>query len=132
MATVHIHSGERRSEPRNRIASPALIDEIVEVLQEFGGSGHRDLVIFRVAARRGMAEVTDRLKRDLLNAFDAHCAAAEGSDLLLWLPFGEGSRRWALTTGARQVTDARQQTGMVAATGVEQVAADLVASSALG
>ncbi|HLK26210.1 MAG TPA: hypothetical protein VKT30_16255 [Caulobacteraceae bacterium] len=103
---------ERRSEPRTSAPSTELIEEIVEVLNEFGGSGHRDSVILRVAARRGLDDVPDRLRRDLLNAFDAHCARSTGDELLLWLPFGEGSRRWALTASARDLTLARQRTGM--------------------
>ena len=114
MANVRKPLIERRSEPRTTILSTALIEEIVEVLTEFGGSSHRDFVILRVAARRGLPEVPDRLRRDLLNAFDLHCARAIGDELLLWLPFGEGSRRWALTSSGRDAVHARQRTGMVA------------------
>jgi hypothetical protein len=105
---------ERRSEPRTTVLSTALIEEIVEVLTEFGGSGHRDSVIIRVAARRGLDEVPDRLRRDLLNAFDLHCARAVGEELLLWLPFGEGSRRWALAPAGRDFVHERQRAGMAA------------------
>jgi hypothetical protein len=132
MATLHSRLGERRSEPRPRTPSPGLIDEIIEVLNEFGGSAHRDVVIVRLAARRGLTEVSERLRRDLLNAFDAHQAACERHELLLWLPFGDGSRRWALTSPARQIADQRQRAGMVSAPFVEPVAIDMAASAVLG
>ena len=103
---------ERRSEPRTTVLSTALIEEIVEVLTEFGGSAHRDSVILRVAARRGMDEVPERFRRDLLNAFDLHCARCVGEELLLWLPFGEGSRRWALAPAGSNLARSRQEAGM--------------------
>ncbi len=112
MANLRKRFVERRSEPRTTVLSTALIEEIVEVLTEFGGSAHRDSVILRVAARRGMDDVPDRLRRDLLNAFDLHCARCVGSELLLWLPFGEGSRRWALSANGRDVVHARQRAGI--------------------
>jgi len=112
---------ERRSEPRTTVLSMALIEEMVEVLTEFGGSAHRDSVILRVAARRGLDEVPDRLRRDLLNAFDLHRARAVGSELLVWLPFGEESRRWALTSSARELAHARQRSGMADEDAIEMV-----------
>jgi len=112
---------ERRSEPRTTVLSMALIEEMVEVLTEFGGSAHRDSVILRVAARRGLDEVPDRLRRDLLNAFDLHRARAVGSELLVWLPFGEESRRWALTSSARELDHARQRSGMADEDAIEMV-----------
>jgi hypothetical protein len=119
---------ERRSEARTTILQTGLIDEIVVVLLEFGGSAHRDSVIIRVAARRGLDEVPDRLRRDLLNAFDLHRAGAGEPECLLWLPFGDGSRRWALTPEAVQVVAARQRAGgMAAESNVEFAHAEVAA-----
>jgi hypothetical protein len=120
---------ERRSEVRPTILQTGLIDEIVVVLLEFGGSAHRDSVIVRVAARRGLDEVPDRLRRDLLNAFDLHRAGAGDPERLLWLPFGDGSRRWALTPEAFQVVAARQRAaGMAAESSVEFAPVQLAAA----
>jgi len=119
---------ERRSEPRTTILQTGLIDEIVEVLLEFGGSAHRDSVIIRIAARRGLNEVPDRLRRDLLNAFDLYRAGAGEPERLLWLPFGDGSRRWALTPEAFLVVAARQRAaGMAAELSVELAPAQAAA-----
>lgn len=119
---------ERRSEVRTTILQTELIDEIVVVLLEFGGSAHRDFVIIRVAARRGLNEVPDRLRRDLLNAFDLYRAGAGEPERLLWLPFGDGSRRWALTPEAFQVVAARQRAaGMAAELSVELAPAQVAA-----
>jgi hypothetical protein len=121
---------ERRSEPRTTILQTGLIDEIVEVLMEFGGSAHRDSVILRVAARRGLVEAPDRLRRDLLNAFDLCCAGAGEAERRVWLPFGEGSRRWALTPEAHDVGAARLRVGMAPEAEVEDDApVQLVASA---
>jgi len=122
---------ERRSEPRTTILQTGLIDEIVAVLMEFGGSAHRDSIILRVAARRGLAEVPERLRRDLMNAFDLYCAGAGDRERLLWLPFGEGSRRWALTPEAFQLAVARQSAGMAVDSIVERIPAQM-ASGTLG
>jgi hypothetical protein len=89
--------GRRDSEPARR-----AIEEIAEALLEMGGSAHRDVVIDRVAIRRGQLSVSEGLRRELVSAFDRHCAAAagEGGSALFHLPFGEGSRRWSLTRDA--------------------------------
>jgi hypothetical protein len=91
--------GVRRtdSEPAKR-----AIDEIAEALLEMGGSAHRDVVIDRVAIRRGQMSVSEGLRMELVSAFDRHCAAAagEGGSALFHLPFGEDSRRWSLTRDA--------------------------------
>jgi hypothetical protein len=121
---------ERRSEPRATILQTGLIDEIVEVLMEFGGSAHRDSVILRVAARRGLAEAPDRLRRDLMNAFDLDCAGAGEAESRVWLPFGEGSRRWAMTPVALDVGAPRLRVGMAPEPDVEPVPIQLVASAA--
>jgi hypothetical protein len=119
---------ERRSEPRTTILQTGLIDEIVEVLMEFGGSAHRDSVILRVASRRGLAEVPDRLRRDLMNAFDLDCAGAGELESRVCLPFGEGSRRWAMTPVALDVGSIRLRVGMAADVPVEPIPIHLVAS----
>jgi hypothetical protein len=123
---------ERRSEPRTTILQTGLIDEIVEVLVEFAGSAHRDSVILRVAARRGLVEAPDRLRRDLLNAFDLACAGAGAGEpeRRVWLPFGEGSRRWALTPEAHDFGSARLRVGMAAEVEVEDAPTQLVSSAA--
>jgi hypothetical protein len=119
---------ERRSEPRTTILQTGLIDEMVMALLAIGGSAHRDSVIVRVAARRGLPAVPDRLRRDLLNAFDLHRARTGQPERLLWLPFGEGSRRWALTPEAIEVVAARQRAaGMAAESNVELAPAQVAA-----
>jgi hypothetical protein len=81
-----------------------LVDEMVEVLHEMGGSAHRESVIERVAVRQGADRASDRLRRDLMEAFDLHRTGADGCGkrIRLRLPFGEGSHRWALTLDAAQ------------------------------
>jgi hypothetical protein len=125
MAMLQNAGAKRRA--RIRTASPfdGMIDEIVEALLEIGGSAHRDTVIERVAVRRGADRVPDGLARDLVEAFDLHSASGEGP-ARLHLPFGEGSRRWALTSDALQLGDDRQRYGM-APTG--ELAASLAAAS---
>jgi len=79
-----------------------MVAEIADVLLMLGGSAHRDLVIDRVALRRGGHAASDALRRELVDAFDLHRerAVLEGRPSLLHLPFGEQTRRWALTSDA--------------------------------
>jgi hypothetical protein len=132
MPIRHKPAVERRSEQRPTVLRTDLIDEVVAVLIEFGGSAHRDSIILRVASRRGLDEVPDRLRRDLLNAFDLHCAGAGDPERMLWLPFGEGSRRWALTPEAFQIVAARQRSGMAAEENVEFIPTLAAATGTLG
>ena len=76
-----------------------LVAEIVEVLLIYGGSAHRNLVAERIAMRRTREQMSDGLRREIFEAFDAHCegAAKASQPALVFLPFGEGSHRWALT-----------------------------------
>jgi hypothetical protein len=87
-----------------------LVEEIMDALLEMGGSAHRDAVIDRVAVHRGALSASDGLKRELLEAFEAHCGckSAKRDQALLHLPFGDGSRRWALTPHGRQFAHDRQ------------------------
>jgi hypothetical protein len=88
-----------------------LVEEIMDALFELGGSAHRDAVIDRVAVHRGALSASDGLKRELLEAFEAHCGCTrtKRDRALLHLPFGDGSRRWALTPDGRQCVHSRQQ-----------------------
>lgn len=75
-----------------------LVGEIVDALLALGGAAHRDAVIRHVALARGAPFASDALARELASAFEARLAATPaGASSLLALPFGEGSRRWALT-----------------------------------
>lgn len=80
-----------------------LIAEIVEILLVYGGSAHRNLVAERIAMRRTDTAISDGLKDQVFEAFDAHCvgAARTGLPSLIFLPFGEASHRWALTPDAQ-------------------------------
>jgi len=79
-----------------------LVGEIADALLEVGGAAHRDIVIDRVAYRRGGHAASEGLRRELLEAFNLHCdrARCEGRRPLIYLPFGEETRRWSLTTDA--------------------------------
>jgi len=79
-----------------------MVAEIADVLLTLGGSAHRDIVIDRVAIRRGGHAASDALRQELVGAFDLHRerAVLEGRPSLLHLPFGEQTRRWALTPDA--------------------------------
>jgi len=91
-------SGESAVE-RGPLVNP-YIGAITEALLEMGGAAHRDLVITWVAERLERPQVTERLRRDLIDAFIGHCdyAAAAGVKGLFYRPPGEDFRRWALTT----------------------------------
>ena len=85
-----------------------LVAEIAEILMALGGSAHRNLVAERIAIRRSRQDASDGLRRDIFEAFDAHCdgAARAGLPSLVHLPFGAGSHRWALTLEAQGVLQA--------------------------
>ncbi len=78
-----------------------LAAEIAETLFQLGGAAHQDQVIdIMLADRRVRGAVADqRLRLDIAEAFDAYCDVggygAHGPPLFT-LPFGKGSRRWAL------------------------------------
>lgn len=80
-----------------------LVAEIVEILLVYGGSAHRNLVAERIAMRRTEERISDGLRREIFEAFDAHRegAARTGQPSLVFLPFGGGSHRWALTPDAQ-------------------------------
>jgi hypothetical protein len=88
----------RRAKIGKSAQSNALVREIVDVLLELGGSAHRDLVIDRIALRRGGARASDGLTLEVVAAFEHHRARASGEHptAVLFLPFGEGSRRWGV------------------------------------
>ncbi|MES2342400.1 MAG: hypothetical protein V4597_12025 [Pseudomonadota bacterium] len=84
-----------------------LVAEIVEILLVYGGSAHRNLVAERIAMRRTQERISDGLRREIFEAFDAHRegAARTGQPSLVFLPFGGGSHRWALTPDAQSVLE---------------------------
>jgi hypothetical protein len=118
MAMFHDGGSARGVQAKKATLFNTLIDEIVEVLLEIGGAAHRDTVIERIAARRGADRASDSLKRDLLEAFELHRIGVigEGKRILLHLPFGEGSRRWALSPDAAQRALDRLRRGMAGET----------------
>lgn len=79
-------------------ARDLLISEIVDALYSLGGQAHRDVVVNCIAAVRRTAEMEPPhdLAQRLIAAFDDYLAAPP-SPSLLTLPFGPGSRRWALS-----------------------------------
>ena len=104
-------AGARRPDGVNEPAGQSAVAEIAEALFELGGSAHREVVIDRIAIRRGHPGVSDSLRAELVAAFDRHrlAAAREDGPALLHLPFGEGSRRWSLTREALQGASAAQE-----------------------
>lgn len=82
-----------------------LVAEIAEVLMMLGGSAHRNVVAERIALRRSRQDISEGLRRDIFQAFEAHCAGAARAGLpsLVHLPFGAGSHRWALTLDAQML-----------------------------
>lgn len=90
---------EGASARRARVSVDPVIVEITEVLYEMGGSAHQEAVIDRIAIRRGQRRISEALRAEILAAFEAHRALARRrrKPALLYLPFGEGSRRWGLT-----------------------------------
>ena len=84
-----------RAQPRLRIRD-RVVAEIVETLMETAGAAHQDVVIQRIAVRRGQP-ATDHLAQEVVGRFEAHLKARrrQGSPLMK-KAFGEGSRRWML------------------------------------
>jgi hypothetical protein len=80
--------------------STSLVRLIVAVLLEMGGSAHRDAVIDRIALRQGAARASESLTQDVVCAFERHRARARRRKEapLVYLPFGEGSRRWGVVS----------------------------------
>jgi hypothetical protein len=85
--------GRPKARPRIR---DRVVAEIVETLMETAGAAHQDVVIQRIASRRG-EPATDHLAQEVVGRFEAHLKARrrQGSPLLR-KAFGEGSRRWML------------------------------------
>ena len=82
-------------------AEPAtpLVLEIMDALHDLGGQGHRDVVCNYIVANRANAGVRppNTFIDDLFAAFDEHLAAQPPGARMVHLPFGSGSRRWALS-----------------------------------
>ncbi|HLI67951.1 MAG TPA: hypothetical protein VKU90_16420 [Caulobacteraceae bacterium] len=87
----------------------AMVDEIIEVLVEFGGSAHRDAVIDRMAVRRGANVASELLRRDALTAFELNLEGRDGRKALVRLPFGEGSHRWGLVADPWDIANPPEQ-----------------------
>ena len=81
------------------VAPKPLVSEIMDALHDLGGQAHRDLVFSYIAANR--SNTGERPPHDffddLLAAFDDHLESGPPRTRLLGLPFGPGSRRWALS-----------------------------------
>ena len=76
-----------------------LMAEIVDALMALGGAAHRDVVLRGVAGRRSIRSVSDGFRREIFETAAIHMRRAEEVHKapLIYLPFGAGSRRWALT-----------------------------------
>lgn len=85
--------GRPKARPRIR---DRVVAEIVETLMETAGAAHQDVVIQRIASRRG-EPATANLAQEVVGRFEAHLKARrrQGSPLVR-KAFGEGSRRWML------------------------------------
>lgn len=93
--------------------------EIVEALLFLGGGAHRDLVIQRVAAARteNPGPPSDALRAEIQIAFDNRLMldrASAGRPALFDLPFGAGSRRWALAREAAAFLRQNRNSGAIA------------------
>lgn len=87
---------------RRRWSSPApkpLVAEIMDALHDLGGQAHRDLVLNYIAANRANSGIRPpaTFSEDLIAAFGDHLASHPAGARLVTLPFGAGSRRWALS-----------------------------------
>lgn len=73
-----------------------VVAEIVEALIETSGAAHQNVIIERIAVRRG-EPATETLAKEIVSRFEAHLKARRrrGSPLMR-RAFGEGSRRWML------------------------------------
>lgn len=94
----------RRNARRNPDADP-LVAEIVEALLALGGQAHRDVVAERVAsAREGRPSKSSAgLTAHIRAAFEERLRldrSTRDRPTLLYLPFGDGSHRWALAREA--------------------------------
>ncbi len=104
MAIIRLADVERSKYARSARRLEARVAEITEVLVELGGGAHRDQVIDRLALRRGLGAASAALAEEYIAAFEQHVAevTARGMTPIFHLPFGPGSRRWALTVEARR------------------------------
>lgn len=85
-------------------AKARLAVEIRDQLRAQGGAAHRDVIIARILARKGISgPAADRTRRALLSAFELHADPEPGSEAphLFDLPFGPDSYRWALDERVR-------------------------------
>jgi hypothetical protein len=96
--------------PPSAAPSDPLLSEIVPILLELGGAAHCDMVLARLAERRGLEAIPDDLRQSAHRAFDLECRRQDVAtkDQVVFRPFGESSRRWALTERARQLLQSRQ------------------------
>ena len=104
--TTFVDTQRRRASREEAQSMPAgaLVVEIVQALIRCGGQAHRDVVVARIAVARHERgeDAPDDLQEHVVKAFNVHCLADDGSEgvALFRLPFGPGSRRWALTDQA--------------------------------
>ena len=95
----------RKPAPRTR---RLLAGEIAEALFQLGGSAHRDRVYEQIVANRrsNRQRLPDRLRFDVMEAFEAYCELGRGQDgSLFTLPFGAHSHRWALRDDGARLGD---------------------------
>jgi hypothetical protein len=78
-----------------------LLAEIVVVLEGLGGAAHRNVVVAAIASHRPDAPMSDGFRREIFETVAVHCESAVDAEqpALVYLPFGEGSHRWALPPG---------------------------------
>ncbi len=102
MLNDEVAAARSRKRKATALVNP-LVVEIAVSLMDLGGEAHRDLVINMIAYRRGRQLASPALAREMIEAFDLHRGQARQipAPALFHLPFGDGSRRWALTKDAR-------------------------------
>lgn len=96
---THPSAPQARKPARLTTAKTRLAAEIRDQLRAQGGAAHRDVIIARILARKGVSgPAADRTRRALLSAFELHADPAPDSPApqLFDLPFGPESYRWAL------------------------------------
>jgi len=111
-AVVAFNSAPARRNTR-RARRLAIIAEIIQALENLGGSAHYDSVIDHIAAERKLIDPHARaaLRWQILEVFTAHCET-DGKDCdqaMFRKVYGPESRRWGLSRSFHE----RLQQGVV-------------------
>lgn len=105
-SVVEISQARSKNLINTWMVNPLIVD-IFHALLDLGGSAHRDTVVERIAWRRSLTNTSPAFEREIVEAFDIHraCAVEEGLPALMYLPFGEDTKRWSLTRSVREFSD---------------------------